>query len=107
MLTAKLHVQIAFMMQRAEGDGLIVGQIETLEEVEDQFDGEDIEEINVDDITAERLVVELAESSHASAYARDEVWSFEPWDVFELGVDCPDDAGLLQILSLELAQTLE
>lgn len=95
MLTANLHVQVAFVVQWANGDGIVDGKFETFQEIEHAAYREDIKDINVDDNAGEWNIVHLAVGADASADSCDEVWCLEGENVAELlAVDRSDDARL-------------
>lgn len=61
MLIAKnLHVQITFMMQRFNNYRIVYSEIQSLENVKNSSNSEDVVEINVDDVAGEREVVKFS-----------------------------------------------
>ena len=49
MLTAKLHVQIAFMVERLEWNRLVVGKSDAFEEIEDGSDRKHVVDVDEGD----------------------------------------------------------
>lgn len=103
----QLHVQIAFVMQRSQCDGLVNWELKTFEQIQDDFNRKDIEEVDVDDEAGERKIMQLSKCSDASARARDEVGNLEWWNVTELWADRSDDASFLNVFSFVFAETLK
>ena len=92
MLTAKLHVQVAVMVEWFQGNRFIVRKSEAFEEIKHSSDCKDVVNVDEGDEARERKIVELAVSRNACCSACVEVGDFERNNVAELSVDGANEA---------------